>query len=287
MREGRRTTLAPVTAALLAASTTTHASPELEDVGGLGPACTTRALLVVSPGLAPRATDALVDAVEAAGVDVWRLTFPVDQQSPAAMHAAITDGLAALGPGPVGLIGHGLGGTLAVQSAASGAGAAAVAVVGAPLRSAHGRLVAWLGSRPLPPLGIDPDHPEAQTAAWNGQPVLPLLLGEPLPPMLPVSASWLEELQRWAQPGWRSDAAEVQVPLWAAVGVLDNLAPPESVRMVLPPGAVFERYGLGHLDDTNPTHIDLLRSHVVGTDLGTWMHARLQAAGAVDADQVP
>lgn len=285
MSQGRRTTLAPVTAALLAASTTAHARPVPEDVGGAGSTGTTQALLVVSPGLAPRATDALVDAVEAAGVDVWRLTFPVDHQSPAAMHAAITDGLAALGPGPVGLIGHGLGGTLAVQSAASGAGAAAVAVVGAPLRSAHGRLLAWLGSRPVPPLGIDPGHPAAQAAAWNGQPILPLLLGEPLPPMLPVSASWLEELQRWGQPGWRSDAADVPVPLWAAVGVLDNLAPPESVRTVLPPGAVFERYGLGHLDDTNPTHVDLLRSPVVGADLGAWMHARLREASALDAVQ--
>ena len=252
------------------------AAPAVEDAGAALPGRPPRALLVVSPGLSPRETDALVAAVEAEGVDVYRIAFPVEAQDPGAMRRAIRAGVTGLGPGPVGLLGHGPGGTLAVQAQAEGAGAAAVAVLAAPLQAPGGRLVAWLSAQPVPDLGLDLGAGAVQGAPWRGQAALPLLLGTPLPALEPVGAAWLTELQRWTAPGWRAPVAALGVPLWAGAGAVDNLAPPEAVRGPLPGDAAFVRFGLMHLDDADPTHVDLLRRPQPAAAMGAWMRGALR-----------
>jgi hypothetical protein len=259
------------------------AGPRAEDAGTTLPGSPPRALLVVSPGLSPRETDGLVTAVEAEGVDVWRIAFPVDHQDPAAMSAAIRTAVAGLGPGPVGLLGHGTGGTLAVQAQAEGAGAAAVAVLASPLQAPGGRLVAWMAAQPTPDLGLDLGERGVQAATWRDQPALPLLLGSPLPALTPLSPAWLDELRAWTAPGWQAPTDALGAPLWAGVGVLDNLAPPESVHGALPDDAAFERFGLMHLDGADPTHVDLLRNPRPAAAMGAWLRTTLRRYAAPSA----
>ncbi len=268
----------PLLAALPAALA---ARTSVEDAGASLPEAAPRALLVVSPGLEPRETGPLVEAIEAQGVDVFRITFPVQSQDPAGMRAAIRDGVAALGPGPVALVGHGTGGTLAVQAQAAHGGASAVAILAAPLCAPGGRLVRWLLDQPHPALGLDLGDPATHAATWNERPALGLLLGEPLPGLTPVSGAWLAELRRWATPGWQAPTASLGVPLWAGAGTVDNLAPPESVRGGLPADSTFVRFGLMHLDGADPNHVDLLRGSKPAAALGAWLRTRLQGyAGA-------
>jgi hypothetical protein len=257
--------------------TAVAAAPLVEDAGASLPGSPPRALLVVSPGLQARETDALVEAIEAEGVDVFRIAFPVERQHPAEMRAAIRDGMVALGPGPVGLVGHGTGGTLAVQAQAEHGGAAAVAVLAAPLRAPGGRLVHWLLEQPPPALGLDLGDAATQAETWNEQPALALLLGEPLPALTPVSEHWLAELRRWGAPAWQAPTAGLGVPLWAGAGTVDNLAPPESVRGALPGDATFVRFGLMHLDGAAPSHVDLLRRPKPAAVLGAWLRTRLRS----------
>ena len=258
---------------------TVRAAQPLQDAGRAWPDSVPRVLFVVTPGLSPRATDPIVEAIEAEGVDVWRLAFPIDRQSPPGMRRAIREGIEQLGTGPVGLTGHGLGGTLALQAQLEGAGAAAVGVIGAPLQSSESRLITWLAGHDSPELGLDLGSPVVQQESWQGTPALSLLVGSPLPGLLPVSATWLDELRTWTEPGWSADARTIGVPLWAGAGVVDNMASPESVRGALPPGATFERFGLPLLDDRSATHVGLLRSERVGASLGAWLHVHLRSAG--------
>lgn len=258
---------------LLAA--TTAAAGVVQAGGSLG-ADAPRALLVVTPGLSLRETAPLVAGIEAAGVDVHALVFAVDAQAPAAMRAAVAAGVASLRGRPVALIGHGLGGTLAIQ-AAPAAQPDAVAVVGAPLAAPEQRLTQWLGAQPVPALGLTPV--EAASATWNEQAVLPLLVGEPVPALKPVSSAWLTEVQSWTTPGWRAGVGRVQAPLWIGAGALDNLAPPEAVRPEVPDGATFVRFGLMRLDPADPTHVDLLRWPAVAEEMGAWLRTTLRAAG--------
>lgn len=257
--------------------------PAVVDAGASLPGNPPRALLVVSPGLSARETDGMVAAVESAGVDVFRISFPVESQDPAAMRAAIRDGVAALGPAPVGLFGHGTGGTLALQAQSEAGGAAAIAVLASPLRAPGGRLIAWLRDQQAPALGLDLGDPQTQAATWNDQPALALLIGTPLPALGPVSGSWLAELTRWSQPEWRAPTTALGAPLWAGAGTVDNLAPPESVRGALPDHATFVRFGLMHLDGADPTHVDLLRRPKPAAELGAWMRARLRSYAAPSA----
>jgi hypothetical protein len=246
-----------------------------------------RALLVVTPGLALRETDALVAGIEAAGVDVFQISFGPGEQEPAHMRAAIVAGVAALRGPPVALVGHGPGGTLAVQAAVE-ARPDAVAVVGAPLVSAEQRLTTWLARREVPALGLTPA--DAAAATWNENPVLPLLLGENAPALAPMDAPWLVELQSWTRPGWTAGAVGVTAPLWVGAGALDNLAPPEAVHPGVPDGATFVRFGLMRLDPADPSNTDLLRWPAVAEEMGAWLRTTLRAArgyGGSDAHPEP
>ena len=63
--------------------------------------------------------------------------------------------------------------------------------------------------------------------------------------------------------------------MWAGAGALDNLAPPELVHPALPEDAVFVRFGLLHLDATDPSHLDLLHQPTAGHAMGAWLHDAL------------
>ncbi len=243
--------------ALMLAAAVQAAAPEgLRDAGRPMPPGTPVALVVLSPGLRDDASQPLVDALEAEGIDAWTLSPPLHAQDPTRLLGVVLPAARAALPGDGhALVGHGLGGTLAARAALDDP-PLALALLGAPLRFPRSALTTWMLSLPIPDDGLDlatvPDAP------WRGQPALPLLLGQPLPPMTRVSAAWLRGLATWADDDQPLDLRDADFPVWVGVGDLDELAPPEVVRPYLAPDTAFVRFGYLRLDPRPYRSVDLL-----------------------------
>lgn len=246
---------------------------------GAGPAV----LIVVTPGFPADSHQNLVRVLERHGLDAWTLAFPLAAQNPEQMVGAqIPTALAELrgvGNRKVALVGHGLGGRLAAQAVASGAALPdALALLGVPLDLAvQGDrpldVVAWLASLPVPDAAVD--LAPLSAASWKDLPVLPLLLGEPLPALEPVSGAWLRSLAAEVGPGHAVSLANAPCPVWEGTSPRDNLAPPETARGGLGDG-VFVRFGYLRLDPREPDHLGLLRDPIPARVLADWTAATLR-----------
>jgi hypothetical protein len=232
------------------------------------------ALVVSTPGFGDAAYVPLVEAIESEGIDAWLLSFPVEHQQPdhiieRAIPGAVHE-LAQAGR-TVGLVGHGLGGTLAAAAATRGdtvRGPDAIALLGAPLQLVPSALTGWMLHHPIPPGGLNLN--DQQEILWEEQPALELLLGEPLPHLERVSSDWLHALSDWLMTGRTFSLDGLACPAWVGASGLDNLAPPESVRPFAGP-ATFERFGLQHFDPHVPDHADLLRDEHSTRVLARWL----------------
>lgn len=230
------------------------------------------ALVVATPGLSPRAYTALVEALESRGLDAWRIDPPADAADVSAwLPAALTHVSAGRAAA---LVGHGIGGTLAAQCVAAGSCAPdALAMLGSPLSSESMGVLDWLAAQPLP--AGDLDLSVHADTSWAGHPVLPLLIGAPLPGLEPLSVPWLGTLQRWASGELSVNLKETDVPLWAGASGLDNLAPPEWIRPMVPADA-FHRFGYLSFDGEDPDHIGLLTCAPALRMLSRWTAAVLR-----------
>ena len=274
-------------AAALIASALAAPPPGLTDAGRPlpGPA----AVIVGTPGFAATAYEPLVRALEDQGIDAWLLTFTPGAQSPATVVGddipAAIDAVRA-DHARVALVGHGLGGTLAAMSTAQGAAHPdALGLLGAPLSFPPLALATWLAARPVPPLGLDLPAlaREGPTPTWNDLAILPLLLGEPLPPLAPVSAEWLTALAGWVQGGEVVSLASLPCPAWVGVTTLDNVAPPEAVRAHIG-DATFVRFGYLRLDAEETDHAGLLRERVPTEALADAVRKALRGAAEGSAE---
>jgi len=230
------------------------AVPGLVDAGRPMPTGGPRALIVLDPALQPQAVVRLVDALESEGIDAWLLDAATGGGSADDVVATLLPAARAALPGAA-LVGAGLGGTLAARVALDEP-PPALALLGAPLSFPHSALTAWLIDLDVPADGLDLST--VTDSRWHVQAALPLLLGEPLPPLDRVSQAWLQGLQAWGRADQPVDLTGVEFPVWAGVGDLDELAPAEDVRPWLPPGADFVRFGYLHLDRHPYTSRDLL-----------------------------
>ena len=172
------------------------------------------------------------------------------------------------------MVGHGLGGTLAALSVEAGVlSPDALGMLGAPLLTEPMGLHDWLAARPLPDAVLDPTT--LTDATWQDTPALPLLLGEPLPPLTDVSPDWLATLQGWCSGGLSVDLTDAAVPVWAGASGLDNLAPPEWVRPMVPAPSFF-RFGYLRFESADPDHADLLTSPRALRMLSRWAAVQLR-----------
>lgn len=224
------------------------------------------ALIVQTPGIAAEGYIGWIHALEARGLDAWML--PCAQATDAIQH-----GLSKLSGRPTALLGHGFGGTLAAMSVADGARPAALGLIGAPLRATPTRLDDWLAHLPLPVAALDLGS--VVSASWNGQAALPLLVGDPLPPMEPVSAGWLAQLRTWAHGALEVDLRQSTVPMMAFASGMDNIAPPERVRPQLPIGC-FLRLGYLSFSGPDPEHADLLLEDLAIGKMARWLRGQLR-----------
>lgn len=241
-----------------------------EDLGDLDRPDAPVALIVQTPGVAPGGYAIWADRLERRGFDAWLVGCPTSRQDADTITTqAIPEAVASFGARPVGLIGHGLGGTLAAISVAGGhTQPAALGLVGAPLRADTTALEDWLAHRPLP---------DTATAivldsglAWRGADVMALLVGAPLPPLEPVSPGWLGTLRAWAHGSLWVPLHDVSVPVRAMASGMDNLAPPERVRPMVPDGQ-FQRHGYLSFDGPDPEHADLLLEDGAIKELSKWL----------------
>lgn len=258
--------------ALLLTTAALAAPLRVVDVGrpddGRGPV----ALLVQTPGVAPRAFAPLVAALELGGLDVYTVRVPVAAQDPAWLVAAgLPAALAALPDRPRVLVGHGLGGTLAAQAALALEPAArpdALALLGAPLATQPRRVFDWLAEQH--PDGAPVHLAPAADAKWGEQPVGPLLLGGPLP-LTRLSGAMADTYLGWGRGGLGLDLAPLaSLPVWAGAGSEDNLAPVESIRPALAASHRFVRYGTAALMPQPMDHVGLLQRSRPARDLARW-----------------
>lgn len=263
---------------MLLLSLTASATPYvLSDAGASRPKRPV-ALVVCTPGLALSAYAPMVEALESAGLDAWTAHFPPGAQDAATITGTwLPEIMAELSAQrPVAVVGHGLGGTLAALSVASGAlSPGALAMLGSPLRTEPTALTDWLSAQPLPE--GDLSLAEASAAQWSGVGVLALMIGEPLPALEVVDAAWLAQLRAWSGGGLSVDLREAAVPVWAGTSGLDNIAPPEWVRPWVPPTA-FYRFGFLRFESEDPDHIGLLTSHRALRMLSRWALLTLEAS---------
>lgn len=226
------------------------------------------ALIVQTPGVAADGYAAWADVLERRGLDAWLVGCPLSHQAPdTIVTQAIPEALAAAGDRPAALLGHGLGGTLAAMAVSDGhAAPAALGLIGAPLRSDPTALEDWLAHRSIP------DAPTALDAGlqWNGADVMALLAGAPLPPLEPVSPGWLAALRAWSHGALWVSLLDQAVPVYALASGMDNVAPPERVRPLVPEGS-FRRHGYLSFDGPDPEHADLLLGESAIKELSRWL----------------
>jgi hypothetical protein len=270
---------------LFASASLEGRAAELIDGRGASAGAPTVALIVTTPGYAPRAYEGLVAALEDRGVDAWLLVFSIqDQRLDGIVGHTIPEALSRFAGRDVGLVGHGIGGTLAalsLQDPLNELDPAAVALLGAPLWLPPSPLLAWLAARPPAPAGLDLRTLDAR---WAGHEALPLLLGAPLPPLEAVSGTLLEGLRAWAVEGLAVDLSSAFCPIWAGVGDHDNLGPPEAVRGRLPDRATFVRFGYLRGDPRDYDSAALLARPRPAAALAAWLrhalHPRAPRTGA-------
>ncbi len=248
--------------------------------GAAGGPCARRpaALVVVTPGMGRSAFDPLVEALRSAGFDAWTAEFPPGAPLPeeGADHEAGAWIRAALGAirrddrrGI--LVGHGPGATLALL-AAPGA-AEAVVALGPLLGPPDTEVARYLATLPVGAGSVDLAAP----LAWHGHDVASLLLGEPMPPLGPLSAPLARTWQRWILEGPPLDPAAVTCPVWIAAGARDRLAPVETVRGPAGrlPDATFVRFGRLRFDRRDPGSGALLRERAVLRVMTRWLRRTL------------
>lgn len=232
-------------------------------------------LVVRTPGYAPSAYTRLLDALELAGLDAHRVDLPLDTEDlVGSLREALGPWLDGSRGSPPRLVAHGLGGRLLVEALAELPAPRAVALLGVPLALLPSGLTDDLLGRELPAGGLDLGLPAARAWTWEDHSGLPLLLGEPLPPLERVSAAWLQRLQDELA---GSDPLEISAlsascPVWVGVGDLDNLAPPEAVRPHLGQAA-FVRFGPLRLDGQSFDSADLLGHERPVRVLARWLRS--------------
>ena len=263
---------------MLIFSLTAAATPyALSDAGDIRPKRPV-ALVVCTPGMTVSAYAPMVDALESAGLDAWTVHFPPEAQNADAITGQwLPEVVAKLSTQrTVAVIGHGLGGTLAALSVASGAiSPGALAMLGSPLQTEATELTDWLAARPLPVQDLSLSAVSA--VQWRGLGVLELMIGAPLPALGLVSPAWLATLQDWSSGGLSVNLQASAVPVWAGASGLDNIAPPEWVRPAVPPTA-FYRFGLLRFESEDPDHIGLLSSPRALRMLSRWTLQTLEAS---------
>jgi len=276
--------------ALLLSAATAVAAPSLsvggcslQDAGrpddGRGPV----ALLVESPGVRHRAHLALVDRLELGGLDVWTLRVPVSAQRPDHLvSTAIPAALDALPRRPRLLVGHGAGGTLAAQAVLALPASDrpdGLALLGAPLSLPPTALGAWLADQGPHGAALNLAPLAAAAPLWGEQPVVALLWGAPDAPLGRLSGAMADTYRSWATGGLDLDLrALAELPVWAAAGSEDRLAPVESVRPALSPDHTFHRYGRAALMPRPYAHGDLLERPRPARDLAAWATQSLDGA---------
>jgi predicted alpha/beta hydrolase len=242
------------------------------------------ALVVVTPGLDPSAFQPMVQALEEAGLDAWavrvRLQAPLPpadadiwiattllpsaaaelrERNPRAQHLA--------------LVGHGPGGTLALMSAQH-IGPDAVAVLGSPVGPVESAALEWLAQRPLPELGnVDLTEP----ASWQGHDLARLLLGEPLPPLLPLPVELARAWVGWIERGPPLRLEAVPCPVFVGAAAMDRLVPVESLRVASQAleQRHFVRFGLLRIDPQDPGHGELLSERRYLDVTASWVREQL------------
>ncbi len=236
-----------------------------------------RALVVPTPGLAEAAYLPLANALETQGLDAWLLRIEL-QDDP---RLVAEETLASLARDPawegVPWVAHGLGGRLAAWAVRDGAEPSALAMLSVPLELQPVALTHWLADHPLPSHSVD--LARLTEVAWGDHAALPLLIGAPLPPLDRVSSGWLRQLRDWHADPQPLDLTDVELPIWAGVGNLDNVAPPESVRPWLGSGRLV-RFGTHRLDLQEFDHAALLRESRPLTTLARWVETPTRHPGA-------
>jgi len=238
-----------------------------------------RVLIVPTPGLAEAAYLPLATALETQGLDGWLLRIEL-QDDP---RVVAEETLAALAQDPawegVPWVAHGLGGRLAAWAVRDGAEPSALAMLSVPLELQPVALTHWLADQALPSQSVD--LARLTEVRWGDHAALPLLLGTPLPPLERVSSGWLRQLQDWHADPHPLDLTDVNLPMWAGVGNLDNVAPPESVRPWLGEGRLV-RFGTHRLDLREFDHAALLREARPLTTLARWVATPPKQPGATE-----
>ena len=242
------------------------------------------ALVVVTPGMDPAAFQPMVQALEDRGLDAWavrvRLTAPLPPAdadlwiASTLLPAAIAE-LRERDPkaAELALVGHGPGGTIALMTAQHVA-PRAVAVLGAPFGPIDTAAMAHLADAQLPELGnVNLSTP----LDWQGHDMATLLLGDPPPPLAPLSVDLARAWLRWAQEGPPLTLADVDCPAWIGLAAMDRLVPIESARVVSQalPDRHFVRFGLLRLDPHDPGSADLLRERRYLDVMAGWVAGEL------------
>ena len=252
------------------------------DVGRLDEGAGPVALLVETPGLAPRAFVPLVRNLEAGGLEVYTLRLPVSAQTPDWVVAAlIPAALDTLPDRPTVLVGVGPGGTLAALATLELPDERrpdGLALLGAPLQTHPRAVFRWLGEQHTPGSAVALRPLQAAAPAWGDEPVIDLLLGDSRLPLGRLSGAMADAFLGWGRDGVEVSLAEAgDLPIWAGAGSLDHLAPVESIRPALRSGDEFHRYGRAALLPREFTHADLLLHPRPARDLARWAHAQLAA----------
>lgn len=214
------------------------------------------ALLVVTPGFEATAFLPLRRALEREGVQVRTLEFEVAGQSSgdyAATIAAAADRM----PEHTVLVAHGFGATLSLMADPNVERMVLLAPVLAVVPEALVRDLAL-----LPPHGaVDLRTPYL----WHERDVAAVLLGRPVPDLGLVSGAFVVEVQGWVRDGHVPlDLGRVEVPVWIAVGLADEVA---TVEATVPasrtlPDRRLVRLGANRFDPRDYTHGDLLQNEV-------------------------
>lgn len=242
------------------------------DAGRPMPAGSRVALIVGSPGLQAPAYDALVQAIEAEGVDAW-LWVPAlaDQDLQGLLAVTLPAARRDLPRPDHALVGHGLGGTLAAWAALADP-PTALALLGAPLDYPDSALTRWMRALPIPAEGVD--LAEWKEVQWTGMPALELLLGAPLDSLDRVSARWLEDLRDLGSSSSPVDLGGLACPSWYGAGDMDVLSPAERVRPLLGPRTEYLRFGYLRADPHPFDNADLLRDARSTRALARWLADR-------------
>lgn len=214
------------------------------------------ALLVVTPGFEATAFLPLRRALEREGVQVRTLDFPVAGQSSVDYAAAISAAADAM-PEHTVLVAHGFGATLSLMADPNVERMVLLAPVLAVVPEA---LVRDLALAP-PHAVVDLRTPYL----WHERDVAAVLLGRPVPELGLVSGAFVAEVQGWIRDGHVPvDLGRVEVPVWIAVGLADEVATVEATvpaSRTLPDRALV-RLGANRFDARDYTHADLLQDPV-------------------------